>query len=717
MDKSTFSRPVPIEHIRNVGVFNECGDDDLTDFILDYTEPQPHRYTEKELAFPREVLSYSSVSHPKSLKAIFKRSDKTYQINLLSYLFPEKANIDIIADGAIFSSDSLNNDQNVIKLLTYRCKHLVQPIPCMIFLDYKHLPSNKERLPMLADYAKRSNCPVLPLQLPMIADAPFTKYSGIVRKEQREGFCGYIDLLTQKAYIIEGLYGDEITEIPIPDDLSIQAKEALFTILENLADSDPEIEKAYCNGTTVDSQILKQALRKKTVSGKIIPVFCGIAAHFQSVTCCFGKSYNWQHKKGIQPFLDAITDYFPSPIEAQAQTIRGINPFTGAQEIRHCSQDEPFSALVFATSGEFKVLSGIAVPGMTVYNSLTEKTMQLDELKQKTGTDRIDHPPAVCCGETAQLKSQERSIYHAVLSDPKHPFILPTQFVAAIALNDPDDAANELFFIDDSQIIKLFKNPLNGKSYFVTQSPSTTEYLISREQNCSCSPQGSGQTRLGIPEVFYRETITRPVVFDSRLNDSTGADCDIAVVLKLVPLSRGSGIVIKNLISDNTVPEKSITQVQTGIWEAAANGALAGYPMEDIQIEIIEIISISTPLSPQRLKNAGFNAMRKAVKQAAPILLEPWNQVQIYTDECVIGDVLAVITECGGMIDSVDSISPDTQLITAKIPTGALLRNFESTLRNVSRAKATLAHVLPGDFQSVSEAEQEEIIKRTLGTL
>ena len=341
MNNSTYSRQIPVGVIRNVGIVNDYCDNDLADLILDYTEPQPYRYTENQLAFPREVLSYSSVSYPNSLKAIYKHSDETYQINLLPYLSSEKEYIDLFADGIIFQMPPSDSLQSTIDTLTRHCLRFPRPIPCMIFQDYKYAgkrnSASKNWLPEFIKTAKESDYPLLPLQLPIIAE-----------KE----FCGCVDLLTQKAYIIEGFYGEEITEIPIPDDLSAQAEEGHQIILETLADCDPEIEEAYYSNRTVDLQILKQALRKKTISGKTIPVLCGIAAHYQPVTCCFGTSYDWPNKKGGRALLDAIIDYFPSPAEANAQTIKGFNPLTGAQETRHCSPDEPFTALVFASTHE-----------------------------------------------------------------------------------------------------------------------------------------------------------------------------------------------------------------------------------------------------------------------------------------------------------------------------------------------------------------------------
>ena len=718
MNSSTFSRPIPIEYIRNVGIFNNLCDNDLIDFILDYTEPQPPRYTEAQLSFPREVLSYSPVEHPASIKAIYRRSGTTYQINLLPYLSPEKEHLDILADGIILSSSSSNSDQNVIDLLLRHRKQLPRPIPCMIFLDNKDQKSGEQRLQILTDHAKESGCPIMLLQLPIITDT-HTKndiFPGFVRKEQEAGFCGFVDLLTKKAYVIEGLYGDEITEIPIPNDLSDQVKKAHQTILENLADSDPEIEKAYCNDTAVDLQILKQALRKKTVSGETIPVFCGIAAHYQSVTCSFGKSYDWPHKKGIQPFLDAIADYFPSPLDAQAQMLKGFNPFTGAQEMRHCRSDEPFTALVFANTGELKVLSGIAVPGMTIYNSLKKKTAPLGKMYQKTATACDKEEKAVFCGDTAQHRSIEPARRTAILSDAQHPFVLKSTPVAAVAIESPNAELSEEFFAD-APTVSRFRNTLNGKNYLVSSDHTELQAIKNRIEKAAVSAPVSKKVKVGSPEAFYRETITISIDFDSRLDGSADTNRDIAIVLKLSPLADGGGVVITNQISGSAVPEKLIKQVQTGIWEAAANGILAGYPMENILIEIIEIECTSAPLPSQLFRDAGYNAMRKAVGLAEPILLEPRSFVQISTKENVLGDVLGFITERNGTISSLTSISPDTTLISFLISAKEIFSNFESMLRNVSRAQAELRHHLPNGFQEISAAEQKEIIKRTLGTL
>ncbi len=687
--ETDFQRDIPAENIRNVGVLTEFFESGFLQLLLDYAEPHEPHYTDVELACPLEVLSYSAPPLPSEMTRYWKHSGTNYQFNLTTAL-SQKQSI-CPADGLIISVCEEDKLQSIPETLQNISAE--KPIPCMIFLDYQRITSEEspDRLSEMVKILSDSGYTALPLQLPIM--------------KTDKGFCGCVDVIEQKAFLINGLYGEEITEIPIPEELAAEALSAYENIISAVEQNSPEIMQSYLRQIPIAPQKLKEALRKEVIAGHTLPIFCGTAPYYKAISIS-GLSRGRVDKKNGQAFLDAIADYLPSPLDVPAA--QGINPHTGEPEIRNCKDGEPFCALAFGRESKtiaIKILSGIAVSGATAYNPQTKTKIQIKDLhKDISGKKEIK---VAFCGEMALIEDAEFQINSGdTICSPEFPFAFPVSekdYTMALRAKIQDAKAEKQILrqltLGDNKFT-VYKNPENGNVLFASSGDCISNIIriITGELQISV-----------IPETFCKETITQSVTFDTR---SAALDC-APCVLQLTPHKCPAGIKIENR-TNNSIPAKLIDQIKAGIMEASHCGILAGFPMTDIKVEILEAVQTSSVVSLKMFQKAGYQGMREAVRQACPILLSPRQKIKIISQTEDPGLILNLIARHDGQI--IDIHMPEEKenllIVRADMPVEELIPGtpFVSELRNCSRARGSYT-IETTYFTPVSKQAEEKIIK------
>lgn len=688
--ETDFQRDIPAENIRNVGVITEFFESGFLQLLLDYAEPHKPHYTEEELACPLEVLSYSAPPLPSEMTRYWKHSGTNYQFNLTTEI--SRTQSVCPADGLIISVEKGDNLQSIPEAL--QSISAEKPLPYMIFLDYRRIISEESpgRLSETVKVLSESGYTALPLQLPIM--------------KTDKGFCGCVDVIEQKAFLINGLYGEEITEIPIPEELADEALSAYENIIVAVEKNSPEIMQSYLRKNPIAPQKLKEALRKEVIAGHTLPIFCGIAPYYKAVSISGLATWN-QDKKNGPAFLDAIADYLPSPLDAPA--VQGINPHTGDPETRNCKDEEPFCALAFGRDSKtiaIKILSGIAVSGATVYNPQTKTKIQIKDLHKNIS--RKKGIKVAFCGEMALIEDAEFQINSGdTICSPEFPFAFPVSekdYTMAIRAKIQDAKAEKQILrqltLGDNKFT-VYKNPENGNVLFVSSGDCISNIIriITGELQISV-----------IPETFCKETITQSVTFDTR---SAALDC-APCVLQLTPHKCPAGIKIENR-TNNSIPAKLIDQIKAGIMEASHCGILAGFPMTDIKVAILEVVQPSPAAPAETFKKAGYRGMKEAVRQACPILLSPRQKIKIISQTEDPGLILNLIAQHDGQI--IDIHMPEEKenllIVRADMPAEELIPGtpFISELRNCSRARGSYT-IETTYFHPVSKQTKEKIIKK-----
>ena len=523
------------------------------------------------------------------------------------------------------------------------------------------------------------------------------------------GFEGVVDLVEMNAVVWKGDdLGATYDTIEIPADLADQASEYRSLLLERLADVDEDIMLAYLEGTDVDAATVRRAIRQGTIDGQIVPVLTGSA--FKN--------------KGVQPLLDAVNTYLPSPVDIPAI---GGSSLNGSEELeRKPSDDEPFSALAFKIMTDphvgkltyFRVYSGSFERGGQVLNTTTGNRERIGRILQMHANNREDREN-IATGDIVAGIGLKNTRTGDTLCDSSKPIVLeqldfpdPVVHVAVEpkSKGDQDKLGRALTALsEEDPTFQVKTDHETGQTVISGMGELHLEVLVDRMLR-----EFKVDASIGKPQVAYRETITSPVEkFEYRHIKQTGGSGQYAVVvINLKPSDPGEGYVFEDHIRGGVIPREYISSVDAGLQSSLENGPLAGFPLVDVSVDLIDGNHHDVDSSEMAFKIAGTMAMRDAARLARPVLLEPVMSVEVVTPEDYMGDVIGDLNSRRGRVGQME-LRGVNQVIDAKVPLSEMF-GYANDLRSRTQGRATYSMQFD-NYEQVPRTIAEEIIKRIRG--
>ena len=528
----------------------------------------------------------------------------------------------------------------------------------------------------------------VPLQIPIGAGDMFT---------------GLIDLVKMRSVIYnESSLGTQFEEGVIPKDMEEEAQHYRNQILEAVSEYDEELMMKYLENEEISEEELKAAIRKATLDGKIVPTLCGSA--FKN--------------KGVQRLLDAVVDYLPSPLDKG--DVVGIDPDKDKEVTRKPMDDEPFSALAFKIMVDpyvgrltyFRVYSGMINTGDHVYNPISGKKERIGRLLQMHANHREDIK-SVYAGDIAAVVGLKNTRTGDTLCDFKQRIVLESMSfpepVISVAIEpktkaDQEKLAQSLTKLsDEDPTFRVRTIEETGQTVISGMGELHLEIIIDRllrEFKVGAS--------VGKPQVAYKETITKKVEAEGKFVRQSGGRGQYGhVKIEMEPNEPGKGFEFQDAIVGGVIPREYILPVKSGIEDAMKNGVIAGYPMEDIKVKLIDGSYHEVDSSEMAFKIAGSMAFQEGAKKANPVLLEPIFSIEIVVPEEYLGDVIGDLNSRRGKISGILP-RKDAQVVNGTVPLGEMF-GYATDLRSITQGRAIYTMQF-SHYEKVPDSLAEEII-------
>ena len=516
-------------------------------------------------------------------------------------------------------------------------------------------------------------------------------------------FVGVVDLITMKSEIYKDDTGREIEIGEIPDNLKADAEKWRANLVENIAEYDEEVMMKYLDGEELTEEEIRKTIRKATISLAINPVLCG-------------ASYK---NKGVQPLLDAINDFMPSPLDVP--TIKGIIP--GNEEVveRKSSDDEPFAALAFKIVSDpyvgklayFRVYSGVLESGSYVYNSTKGKKERIGRILMMHA-NKQEEVDKVYAGDIAAAIGLKNTTTGDTLCDADNEVILEKmefpEPVISVAIEPKTKASQEKMSValqklaEEDPTFKTYTNTETGQTIIAGMGELHLEIIVDRLLR-----EFKVEANIGNPQVSYRESITKPAEAEGKyIRQSGGRGQYGHVKLKIEPNEQGKGFEFVNAIVGGAIPKEYIGSIEEGIEEACEVGILGGYPILDIKITLYDGSYHEVDSSEMAFKIAGSMGLREAVAKAAPVLLEPMMKVEITTPDEYMGDVMGDVSSRRGKIQGMNP-KDGIHVLDAYIPLGEMF-GYATDLRSNTQGRATYSMQFD-HYEKVPQSIADKIIE------
>jgi elongation factor G len=534
----------------------------------------------------------------------------------------------------------------------------------------------------------------VPLQIP------------IGREDQ---FRGLVDLIEETALVWDEndeTLGKEYKKVPIPADLADSVKEYREKMIEALAEVDDHLMEKYVGGESMTPAELKAAVRKGTIAMRMFPVLCG--ASFKN--------------KGVQPLLDAVIDYLPSPVDIPP--VQGVNPETNETEERKAADDAPFSALAFKIMNDqhvgqlvfLRVYSGTLSSGSGVLNSTKDKKERVGRLLRMHANKR-EEVDAIAAGDIAAAIGLKFTTTGDTLCDPDKPIVLESMTfpepVIAVAI-EPKTRADE-----EKLGVSLSRLALEDPTFRVTTEAETSQTLIHGMGELHLEiivdrllREFKVEANVGKPQVAYRETIRQAGEAQGKFVRQTGGRGQYGDVYIEVAPAPGEGFSFENKIVGGAVPKEFVPAVEKGIREALETGVLAGYPMVDIKARLTDGSYHEVDSSEMAFKIAGSMGFKEACRRAKPVLLEPVMDVEVVTPEEYMGAIVGDLNSRRGRIISMEARG-SSQVIRAHVPLAQMF-GYATEMRSMTQGRATYTMQF-ARYEEVPTAVAEEIMAKVAG--
>ncbi len=521
---------------------------------------------------------------------------------------------------------------------------------------------------------------------------------------EEDSFKGIIDLIQMKAYAWEDGLAAPYEQDEIPEDILSKAESFRMNLLEKLADFDDFFMEEYLDGAVLAEERIKELIRKATLEGEFFPVFCGAAFR----------------NKGIQPLLDAVVDYLPSP--ADLPPISGIVPNTGDYIRRAPSDSEPFSALAFKVVTDpyvgkliyLRVYSGTFSAGSMVYNANSDTKDRIHRFVRMHANKR-EEIRKVSTGDIAAAVGIKNTTTGNTLCDPEQPIILesmsfPEPVVSIViepkSRSDQEELLTGLGRLEDEDpTFKVRCDRETGQTIISGMGELHLEVLVERLLR-----EFNVHANVGKPEVAFRETITRSAEAEGRfIGEAGGRNYYGHVVMRFDPLPNGSGFIFENQITGGSIPKEYIPAVKIGIEEVMTSGVSASYPMVDFRAVLMDGSYSETESNEMAFKIAASMAYKTGIEKAEPVILEPLMIIEIFTPEEFLGDLISDISAKMGRIVAVEDRF-EGKVITGYIALRSIF-GYTTELRSLTKGRATFTTQF-SEYRKVPGAVQKEIIEK-----
>ena len=535
----------------------------------------------------------------------------------------------------------------------------------------------------------RLKCVPVPIQLPIGAE---------------DTFRGIIDLVEMKADVYYDDLGKDMRVEEIPEDMVEIAQEYREKMLEAISDFDEEIMMKFLEGEEISSESIKKAIRAATIAVKIVPVVCG-------------TSYR---NKGVQKLLDAIVDFMPSPLDKKA--IEGINPNTDEPEVRHPSDDEPFSALAFKIMTDpyvgklcfFRVYSGTIAAGTTAINSVKRQRERFGRILLMHANHREDLDMAYS-GDIAAVVGLKNTTTGDTLCDPDHPIVLESlefpEPVIRVAIEPKTKAGQEKMGLalaklaEEDPTFRTYTDEETGQTIIAGMGELHLEIIVDRLLR-----EFKVEANVGAPQVAYKETVRKKVNHETKYKRQSGGSGQYGhVKITLEPNESGKGYEFVNAVVGGAIPKEFIPAVDAGIQGAMQAGVLAGYPVVDVKVTLYDGSSHEVDSSEMAFKIAGSMAFKEAMREADPVLLEPIMKVCVIVPDEYMGDVIGDLNARRGQIQGYEMRS-GAQQIDAFVPLSEMF-GYATNLRSRTQGRGQYT-MEPSHYVELPKSLQEKLVSK-----
>lgn len=495
-------------------------------------------------------------------------------------------------------------------------------------------------------------------------------------------FTEVIDLLKMKAFEFLGDKGQEVKEKDIPAEFKSNAEDWRRVLIEKISEQDDELLAKYLEGQEPTYDELKKVLRKATIENKLVPVFCGSALK----------------NKGVQPMLDAIIEYLPSPLDIPP--VSGTKPRTEGVIERNASDDEPFSALAFKVAVDpfvgtltfFRVYSGVLKAGSYVLNSSKDKKERIGRIVRLHANHR-EEVQEVYAGEIAAAVGLKDTFTSDTLCDEKNPIILESiafpDPVISVAIEPRTKADQEKMGIalgrlaQEDPTFRIKGDPETGQTIISGMGELHLEVLVERMKR-----EFKVEANVGAPQVAYKETIKTAAKQEGKYIRQTGGRGQYGHVwLEIAPKERSQGFEFIDKIVGGTIPREFIPAVEKGVKEALNKGVIAGYPLVDLSVTLYDGSFHEVDSSEMAFQIAGSMALQDGVKKASPVILEPIMKVEVVCPEEFMGDVLGDLNSKRCQIERLGERAK-SKVIDAMVPLAEMF-GYATTIRSLTQGRAS----------------------------
>ncbi len=522
-----------------------------------------------------------------------------------------------------------------------------------------------------------------------------------------DNFYGAVDLVRNKAIIYGGDLGESYKETDIPPEVKEEARLMRDRLIEALAETNEELMLKYLENVELSEEDIKEGLRKATLAVSIIPVLCG--SSFRN--------------KGVQPLLDAIVDYLPAPTEVPA--MKGVNPENGQEETRLASDSEPFSALAFKIMADpyvgkltfFRVYSGKLKSGSYIFNPIKNRKERIGRILRMHANHREDIEE-VAAGDIVAAVGLKMTSTGDTLCDEKAPIVLESMVfpepVIEVAIEPKTKIDQEKMGValqklaEEDPTFRIKTDPETGQTLISGMGELHLEIIVDRMMR-----EFKVEANVGRPQVAYKETVLKKVKSEGRFVRQSGGRGQYGhVVLEIEPGEPGSGYQFTNKIIGGTVPKEYIPAVDSGIKEAMENGVLAGFPVVDLSVTLLDGSYHEVDSSEIAFKIAGSMGFKNAAIKASPVLLEPVMKVEVVVNDEYMGDVIGDLNARRGRIEEMAPRS-GVQVINAFVPLSEMF-GYATELRSRTQGRGTYTMQF-SHYAQTPENVAERIIARRHG--
>jgi len=687
------ARAYPLEQYRNIGVIAhiDAGKTTVTERILFYTG-KTHRIGSVDDG--TTITDWMDQERERGItivSAAVSAEWKGYQVNIID----TPGHIDFTAevqrslrvlDGGVIIFDAVQGVEPQSETVWRQADRYGVPRLCFINKMDRVGASFDRTLDMVR---RRLGANPIALQMPIGEEADFR---------------GVVDLLEMRATVFDDELGAKPEVIDIPAEMQEQVETAREALVEKIAELDDDLTVKYLEGEDISVEELKGALRKATIANLATPAFCGTALK----------------NKGIQPLLDAIVDYLPSPIDIP--DVQGVSPDDESEVISLPTDDDaPLSALVFKIVTDpyvgrlayFRVYSGVLKQGQKLTNSTKDERERIGRLIRMYA-DRREDVEEVRAGDIAAVLGLKNTFTGDTLCDNKKVILENITFpdpVISVAIEpktlaDQEKMSQALHKLsEEDPTFRVRKDEDTGQTIISGMGELHLDVLVNRMLR-----EFKVQANIGRPRVAYHESITRPVskVEYRHVKQSGGHGQYGHVIFEMEPGERGSGIVFEEKIYGGSIPREYIPAVEKGVMGAAESGVLAGYPVTDVKVTLVDGSYHEVDSSEMAFKMAASMAFREGIRKGKPILLEPMMKVEVVVPEEYLGDIMGQLNSRRGNIGGMEMRPGNAQAVRAMVPLGEMF-GYATELRSGTKGRGVFSMEFD-HYAPVTAAVMEEII-------